>query len=273
MAITNFIPTIWSENLYTRLDEQYIGVKHCNRDFEGEIKNLGSVVKICQLDKITAAPYTKNTDMSIPQNLSDTYTDLNIDQAEYFNFQIDDIDRAQCTPKLMDAAMRTAANALAKSADKYVYGLYEGAGTTIDVTSTAADEILDAIISARQKLFENNVLDTSSIVVEVSPAIASVLLKAKISTSSDNFQSLENGCIGSICGCKVFVSNNVVVENGMHKCFVRTNRAIAFAEQISEISAYRPEKRFADAVKGLHLYGAAVVVPEELVVLNIKTSA
>ena len=45
-------------------------------------------------------------------------------------------------------------------------------------------------------------------------------------------------------------------------------RAIAFAEQLSEISAYRPEKRFADAVKGLHLYGAKVVYPNELVVIE-----
>ena len=38
MAITNFIPTIWSENLLTSLDKQYIAVANCNRDYEGEIK-------------------------------------------------------------------------------------------------------------------------------------------------------------------------------------------------------------------------------------------
>ena len=38
MAITNFIPTVWSENLYTQLDRRYIAVSHCNRDYEGEIR-------------------------------------------------------------------------------------------------------------------------------------------------------------------------------------------------------------------------------------------
>ena len=33
MAIENFIPTIWSENLYTELDKQYIAVKNCNREY------------------------------------------------------------------------------------------------------------------------------------------------------------------------------------------------------------------------------------------------
>jgi hypothetical protein len=80
--------------------------------------------------------------------------------------------------------------------------------------------------------------------------------------------------MGSIAGSKIFVSNNITKksETGgvFHKCFVRTKRAIAFAEQLSEIEAYRPEQRFADAMKGLHLYGAKVVFPEEFVVLDLK---
>jgi hypothetical protein len=54
-----------------------------------------------------------------------------------------------------------------------------------------------------------------------------------------------------------------------YKCLMRTTRAIAFAEQLSEIEAYRPEKRFADAIKGLHLYGAKVVYPNEMVTLDV----
>ena len=60
-------------------------------------------------------------------------------------------------------------------------------------------------------------------------------------------------------------------DNGIpvHKCFVRTKRSIAYAEQLSEIDAYRPELRFADAVKGLHLYGAKLVYTDELILLNL----
>ena len=82
------------------------------------------------------------------------------------------------------------------------------------------------------------------------------------------------GCLGSIGGCKVYVSPNIAtkVEGGVtyHKCLVRTKRAIAFAEQLSEIEAYRPELRFADAVKGLYLFGAKVVYPYEIAVLNLN---
>ncbi len=275
MAISNFIPTVWSENLFTALDKQYIAVSNCSRDYEGEIKKCGSVVKICGVGDITISDYTKNTDMSAAQALSDTVRELTINQAKYFNFEIDDIDRAQCTPKLMNAAMKMAASALANAADAYVYSLYSNAGNTVASSSVTTSNIIDLIIDARKKLYEKNVTDAHDVVIEVSPEIAALILKAKIDLATDNGESLEAGCLGSISGCRIFVSNNIVVDTtttsgtAYHKCLVRTRRAIAFAEQLSEIDAYRPEKRFADAVKGLHLYGAKVVYPNEMVLLNL----
>ncbi len=273
MAISNFIPTIWSENLYNALDKKYIAVANCSRDFEGEIKNKGSVVKICGVGNVDVTDYTKDCDMANPQTLSDTVRELKIDQAKYFNFQIDDVDRAQCTPRLMEAAMKVAASSLADAADKYVYSLVNKASDEIYVEESTPEALLNAIIEARQKLYENNVSDSDGVVLEVSPAVASLILKAKMSLSTDNTDALDHGCIGSIGGCKVFVSANIATEReGMityHRCIMRTKRAIAFAEQLSEIDAYRPEKRFADAVKGLHIYGAEVIYPEEMIAVNV----
>ena len=87
--------------------------------------------------------------------------------------------------------------------------------------------------------------------------------------ATSNAESLDAGYIGSVAGCKVYVTNNVKTADGKHQCYVRTKRAIAYAEQLSEVHAYRPELRFADAVKGLHLYGAKVIYPAELVVLSV----
>ena len=75
-------------------------------------------------------------------------------------------------------------------------------------------------------------------------------------------------------GFDVYVSNNIFRESNegdqiYHKCLARTKRAIAFAEQINSVEAYRPEKRFADAVKGLHLYGAKIVYPKEIMLLDL----
>ena len=273
MAITSFIPTVWSESLYTQLEKKYIAAKHCNREYEGEIRGRGSAVKICGVGKIDVFDYTKNTDMENPQTLSDHVRELVINQAKGFNFQIDDIDRAQAMPNLMEAAMKVAADALANQADAYIYSLYTSAGSSISDPSVTPEKLLDYFIAARTMLHLSGVSDAEDIVFEVSPEIAGLLLKAKITSASDNTEALENGSLGRVAGCNVYVSNNIVRnKNGtttMHKCFARTKRAIAFAEQLSEINAYRPEKRFADAVKGLHLYGAKVVYPAEFVVLDL----
>lgn len=275
MAISNFISTVWSETLLKELDQEYIGVKNCNRDFEGEIRGKGSTVKICSVGDITISDYTKNTNLSAPEALTDSATNLVIDQAKSFNFQIDDVDRAQSTPKLMELAMSQAAAALAEVADKYVYSLYTGVSSdnTETVAELTEDNIVDTIIGMREKLYNNGVNSNIPLCLEVSPAVAMLILKAKLWTSSDNSSAMSNGALGNLVGFEVFVSPNVAVDSsGYTKCFARTKRAVAFAEQINEIEAYRPELRFADAVKGLHLYGAKIVYPKEICLLSCKTA-
>ena len=269
MAITNFISTVWSENLYKQLDTKYVAVANCNREWEGEIKQKGDRVKILGVGPISVQDYTKNTNLTNPPALNDNVRELVIDQAKAFNFQIDDIDRAQSSPKIMDEALRLAAQALANEADRYVFELYTEVDEENVKTYDGVDEtnIVDYILSGVLQLQNNGVTD--GIVLEVSPDVAALILKAKINLSTNNDQTLEKGCIGSIAGCKIFVSKNVGYDEGYYKCLMRTKRAIAFAEQLSEVEAYRPELRFADAVKGLMLYGAKIVYPNEIVVLDL----
>ena len=277
MAINNFIPTVWSETLYRELDKEYVGVRNCNRDFEGDIRAKGDTVKICGIGDVSVFDYTKNTDMNSPETLSDNVRTLSIDQAKAFNFQIDDIDRAQQSPKVMSEAMRKAAAALADTADSYVYSLYKDIAeeNTITKEGFTYSNVLDTLIEARKRLLANNVSGGTETVLEVSPDVAALILKAKILESDSNTESIECGYIGSFIGFKIYVSNNVAKAANpdgkeYFKCFARTRRAISFAEQLSEINAYRPEKRFADAVKGLHLYGAKVVYPKEILLLDIN---
>ena len=51
-----------------------------------------------------------------------------------------------------------------------------------------------------------------------------------------------------------------------------TNVAGAYAEQLVELEAYRLEKNFSDAVKGLHVYGAKVVQPDALAMMTVTKS-
>lgn len=277
MAISNFIPTIWSETLYSELNKNFVAVNHCNRDFEGDIKSKGSVVNICGVGDITVKDYSANTDMSNPQELNDSVTKLEINRAKFFNFQIDDVNKAQSSPKLMEAAMQKAAEAIANEADKHVFSLYANAGKTfVHKTYTGNTSLYETVLEAREYLYENNVGDNIELFLEVSPKVASKILREKIAIPATGENAFENGYLGSIFGCKIFVCNNIAItENDSeynHNCIIRTKRAIAFADQLSEVEAYRPEKRFADAVKGLHLYGAKVVYPKEMACIQVGFS-
>ncbi len=273
MAITNFIPTVWSESLLRALDKAYVGIANCNREFEGDIREKGDKVRICGLESVKIGNYTKNQNLQAPETLSDTCKELTIDQAKYFNFQIDDVDLAQCNPRLMELAVQNAAKALANVAESHVYSLNTEADNYIENLTPTTDNIINTLIDARTMLLKENVMDPSDIVIEVSPEVAGLILKAKVALSTNNTDALENGCIGNIGGCKIFVSSNIPSYEDdagvVSQCVARTRRAVAFAEQLSEIEAYRPELRFADAMKGLHLYGAKVVYPNEMVLMNI----
>ncbi len=80
---------------------------------------------------------------------------------------------------------------------------------------------------------------------------------------------LRNGEVGQAAGMTVLESNNVPNTAGAkYKIIAGYPGAITYAEQIAQVEAYRPEKRFADAVKGLHLYGARLIRPNGIAVLT-----
>ncbi len=270
MAIQNFIPTLWSETLYTELEKDYVGVRLCSREFEGEIRGEGDRVKICGIGPVTVFDYQKNKDMPAAEVLSDNERTLVINQAKGFNFFLDSIDLAQSKKGLMQAAMKEASGALSDVADRYVYSLTDENVEEVTEDALTSTSIISTLADARRILMEHNVPNSTAISLEIPPAIEQKLVLAKVLRSTDNVEALGRGYIGSFMGFDVYVSNNIQKnEDGSFRCIARTGRAIAFAEQVSAVKAYEPELRHGDAVKGLHLYGAKIIYPKEMVFLNL----
>ena len=278
MSVTNFIPTIWSARLLRHLDKKHVYANLLNRDYEGEIKNFGDTVKINQIGDVTIKNYQKSTDIEAPEELSGEQLMLTIDQAKYFNFGIDDVDAAQVNPKLMDKAMMRAAYGMNDVTDRFAASLlYVGAdaGNTLGTDDSpivpTATDAYDTLVDLSTILTEANVpMDGRWVVV---PAwFHGLLLKDKrfVGNGTDyNKVILEGGEVGVASGFRVSLSNNVPNTTGTkYKIIAGTNEAGSYAEQILKTEAYRPEKRFSDAVKGLHVYGAKVLQPKCLAVLT-----
>src|SRR4051812_11886381 len=123
MAITNFIPEVWSAQVLSVLYKNlvYAGTPCVNRDYEGEISAYGDTVHIISVGDPTIVDYTKDTDLNV-ETLSDSEQLLTIDQAKAFAFEVDDIDMRQSRAggALMTEAANRAAFGLRDKADQYV---------------------------------------------------------------------------------------------------------------------------------------------------------
>ena len=70
---------------------------------------------------------------------------------------------------------------------------------------------------------------------------------------------------GEVDGTILYKTNNLPLSGSDAKLVFGYKGAATFAEQIHKTEAYSPERRFGDAVKGLHVYGAKVTRPYALV--------
>ncbi|MCC6327357.1 MAG: P22 coat protein - protein 5 domain protein [Acidobacteria bacterium] len=275
MSLT-FIPTVWAARLLTALEKSlvYGQANVANRDYEGDIRQAGNTVKIASIGDVTIGDYTKNSDIDEPETLADSDLSLVIDQSKYFNFYVDSIDRAQQNVNVLDEAMKRAAWKLRETADTYLSGVMDAAvpaGNKIGSVTTpkvpTKDDAYEYLVDLGVLLDESDTpIDGRFVVV---PAwFHGLLLKderfIKAGTTRSD-RTLSNGEVGEAAGFSILKSNNVPNTTGTKYKIIAGHRiATAYVEQVLDVQTFKPEKRFGDAVKGLHVYGAKAVRPTAL---------
>lgn len=275
----DFIPTVWAARLLVALEGALVYGQSivCNRDYEGEIRQAGNTVKIASIGDVEVDDYTKDEDIADPTSLTDTEQNLLINQAKYFNFYVDSIDRAQQNVNVLDEAMRRSAWKLRDHADQFLAGVIEAAvtepntiGTELAPEVPTKDNAYEFLVDLSVLLEEANApIDGRFVVV---PAwFHGLLLKDERFIKAGTRRSdttLRNGEVGEAAGFAILKSNNVPNDTGAkYKIIAGHSWGTAYVEQVVDVQTYKPEKRFGDAVKGLHVYGAKVVRPTCLAML------
>jgi hypothetical protein len=274
MSVTSFIPELWNARLLHALDKNHVATNIVNRNYEGEIKQSGDTVHINSIGAINVNSYQHGTSI-VFQELSTEDQTLVIDQEKYFAFQIDDVDAAQAAGDLMDEAMGRAAYALADTSDTFLLGKIAAGGSSDNYVGSsgspvalAANNIYANIVALRTKLDKKNVpMQGRSIVVP--PEAYALLLQDERFTKVDSLAegTVVNGLVGRVAGFDVYESNNVTKASSTYLITAQVADATTYAEQIVKTEALRLENSFKDGVKGLHVYGAKVVRPEEIATL------
>lgn len=282
MAITNFQQTIWSKKIQEALKTITSLRNHCDFQYDPETKNAKEV-KILNVTRPTIRTYVPGTAIT-REGGTDGSMLLRINQFKYFNFEVDDVDKAQSVPGLKEALAKEAARGLAEEGDKYVASLVKAgveaqtnplAQSASVVTLTKANAVR-TVEDGFVVLYGNNCKVSDDFYLEVAPKPFTIYREALTELSTNNPDILKKGAVGKINNAYVCIENLLPTgkasaqstTDDVHYNILRTSKAIAFAEQINKVEAYRPQDAFSDAIKGLYTFGALITRPEQIYVIK-----
>lgn len=275
MSIQNFRPEIWSANLLVALRKTLVYSNLTNRDYEGEISAAGDTVRITSIGRPTISTYVPNSTVITPEQINDSQRTLVVDQAKMFAFAVDDVDARQAKGNVIPQSMSEAAFGFADVIDQYLANtMYTGiqsgnqlGSITVNSATTPTDAYDKVLVPLKIRLDLANV-PTEGRSIVVRPELHGCLLRdsrfIKVNESGTS-EGLRNGMVGRAAGFDIVLSNNAPNTTGSEYATIAGNStAFTFAEQINKVEAYRPQSSFADAVKGLVLYGGKLVRPDSL---------
>lgn len=285
MAVTNFVPDIWSARILTALSTKHVAGAITNRNYEGDISSAGDSVKITSFTDPTISAYTAHNDLTI-EDIDDATRSLLIDQQWAFAFELDDVERAQAVNggAVMAEVTQRAAYGLADKLDTLVLAAM-GTGASgsapdhqvAEATISTAADAYEALVDWSVLLDESDTPDEGRFAV-VTPAFHGLLLKDdRFVKAGDDLgaRTRQNGRVGEAAGFSIMKSNNLPDGPGAgagKSMIAGSTIATTLAEQIVKVEADRMEKRFADLVKGLHVYGYKVTRPQCLVSADVIVS-
>lgn len=248
-----------------------------NTDYEGDIATQGDSVKIISVGRPTVRKYT-GADITF-EEISTADQTLRITEADYVALVIDDVDKRQAVPGLMEQAANESAYALRVEADRFIASKYTevaAANNIGTVTVTTADAARDLMTDLMVTLDNADVSPDGRFAV-VPPWFHGLLTDVKefiaLPTGTAGSDALLNGRVGRLKNFDIRMATNTPNPTGDDNVIMAgTRAAISFATQIplDSVEFLRPEKLFKDAMKCLHLYGAKVVRPDHLAVATVS---
>jgi len=139
----NFSPVIYSKKVQKAFRTASVVDAVTNTDYSGEIANFGDSVKIIKEPDITITTYERGTQLNT-QDLTDQDFTMVVNQANYFQFAIDDIEEAHSHVSFGDLASDRAGYKLRDTFDAEVLGHMGGftggaRRTALESGSTKAD--------------------------------------------------------------------------------------------------------------------------------------
>ena len=260
MSYQTFKPEVWAELTNRNLNKQLVFGALANRNYEGKIENMGSSVRVPSIGSVTVGDYT-GADITFQEDTG-AYQTININKAKYFALKMDDVDKAQAIPGVMEGLTEQAIYEMADVVDTELAKLYAKCKSKV-AGVIGTDKVSDKIIDLAVKMDEDNV-PTANRWLVISPEIYGQLIKEvpTISKGENTLGINQSYFIGSWAGFTIYKSNNVQRTAKKYHCMAGVSAGLTLAMKINKMEAGRFEKSFGEYVKGLQLFGCDVMETE-----------
>lgn len=276
-------PTIYSKNVLQFFRTLSVAEEITNTDYTGEIKTQGDTVKIMKEPVISVRSYKRGQKIE-PQDLTDEDLELTVDQANYFAFRIDDIEKQMSHIDWENKAVNGGAYSLRKAYDINILDYMVTNATLKAELGVAATPLtigygnansytpLDYInhiatlfdendvpedqryIVANPRFWEQLAREDSSLVqVDITGDPESVIRARKLATSK------------MLHGFMCLKSNNLPLDASGNRVVLAGHKsAVATATTILESKSQELIDTFGNQFKSLQVFGRKVLRPEAL---------
>jgi len=289
-----WVPEIYSKKVQIALRKASTVEAICNTDYMGEIKSFGDTVNIVKEPQIATATYTRGL-ATPPTALTDAELVLTINQANYFSFQVDSLEKRFGHINFPEIASNNAGYKLKDAMDTevlnemYIESIAGTAALTpvgvaaselifgkvaapIDIGHAAGEvDPLNFMSSAAQVLDENNNPEDNRWFV-AAPNFYNQLADTSSKLLSIDYNagkgSLRNGLVASglVRGFAMYKSLNTKKQQvgGAGPATIPSvlfghMRSTSCAAAMNTVESFRSPTTFADQVRGLHVYGRKVL--------------
>lgn len=226
-VMMGFVPEIWSGRTLKALDDKSLMINKVNRDYEGEIRGKGDTVRIHMVGNIVAKQYAvpANRNGALTSRGAITYQTatgasmlFTIDAADYFAFEVEDIEVAQADPKYVSQLTARAGEALAQSVDRYLLNKMLTAsaasadefdqvgGGSISIDANTVGSAYDNLVETGITLDDNLCPEDGRYVVWPTFMLGNVLSDSRfIGAGADGSGKMrDKGYVGQIAGFEIY---------------------------------------------------------------------
>lgn len=272
-----------------------------------EIKAFGDKVRISlpNAENVKVSIAADTTDVCpVPAKVNPTQKTLEINNIATFSLKFSDVDQVQSQYNLLDGYSAIAMQKLGDLKDKQVMKALINAVTTPDnMIGTAAepenvtkDNIYDYLVDARVALTNAGALNGNGFysfkgnqeemeflapVYTCTPKVFGLMLKSTQLThpTANADQVIERGQKSMMAGFEIDQDTVLTtitgadvegLVDGAQIGIAATKMAVTYANQYTKVEKLRDPDCFADIIRGLELYGFAVIHPECAVITYLN---